>query len=60
MIKPFWKSKTVLFNVIVGVIMAAAGMPQVGASPELIAAIMGIGNLILRAVTKEPIGIKPQ
>lgn len=58
MIKPFWKSKTVIVNVVVAVALAFFGLPEVGAAPELIAGIVAVGNLVLRAITKEPIGIK--
>ena len=58
MIKPFWKSKTILVNVVAGVVLYFIGMPEVGATPELSAMILAGVNLILRAVTSDPIGIK--
>jgi hypothetical protein len=58
MVKPFWKSKTVLFNAIMAAIMAGLGLPGVGASPELIGFVTAAGNFILRFLTKEPVGVK--
>ena len=59
MIKPFWKSKTILVNVAAGVVLYFVQMPEVGAAPELGAIVLAGVNLILRAVTKEPVGVKP-
>jgi len=58
MIKPFWKSKTILFNVIAGAVLYFVQMPEVGAAPELSALVLAGANLVLRAVTKEPISTK--
>ena len=58
MIKPFWKSKMILFNVIAGVVIYFFNMPEVGASPELLALITAGVNLFLRAITKDPVGMK--
>ena len=58
MIKPFWKSKTVLVNVIAGVLLFFVQMPEVGAAPELCALVLAGINLVLRSITKEPIGVK--
>lgn len=57
MIKPFWQSKTVLINVVAGVALFFFGMPEVGAAPELVAGAVAAINLLLRAVTKQPIGL---
>ena len=58
MIKPFWKSKTVLVNVIAGVLLFFVQMPEVGAAPELSALVLAGVNLVLRSITKEPISVK--
>lgn len=58
MMKPFWKSKTVLFNVATGLVMVFLNMEAVGAAPELVAVGAAGVNLVLRAITKEPVGIK--
>ena len=58
MIKPFWKSKTILVNVIAGVVLYFVQIPEVGAAPELSALVLAGVNLVLRAVTKKPIGAK--
>ena len=58
MIKPFWKSKMILFNVVAGVAIYFFNMPEVGASPELLAMVTAIINIALRAITKKPVGLK--
>jgi len=58
MIKPFYKSKTILVNVIAGVVLSFLQMSEVGAAPELSAGVLAAVNLVLRVITKEPIGIK--
>ena len=58
MIKPFWKSKTILVNVVAGLVLYFIGMPEVGAAPELSVLVLAVINLILRAVTSDPIGVK--
>jgi len=60
LIKPFWKSKTILVNVVAGVILYFFQMPEVGAAPELSALVLAGVNLILRVITKEPVGLKPE
>ena len=58
MIKPFWKSKMILFNVVAGVAIYFFNMPEVGASPELLAMVTAAINVALRVITKEPVGLK--
>ena len=58
MIKPFWKSKTILFNVLAGVVLYFINLPEVAAAPELVAIVVAGINLALRAITKESVGIK--
>ena len=58
MIKPFWKSKTMIVNVVSGVILFFFQMPEVTAAPELSALVLAVANIILRVVTKEPVGMK--
>ena len=60
MVKPFWKSKMILFNVIAGVALYFVNLPAVGAAPEVVAVAVAAVNIILRAITKEPVGIKAQ
>jgi len=56
--KPFWRSKTFWVNIIA--VIGIMTQTQFGfvISPEEQAALLGVINLILRAVTKEPIGLK--
>jgi len=58
MVKPFWKSKTILVNVIAGVVLFFIQMPEVGATTEISAVVLAAVNLILRVVTKESVGLK--
>ena len=58
MVKSFWKSKTILVNVVAGLVLYFIGMPEVGAAPELSAMVLAGVNLVLRAVTNGPIGVK--
>lgn len=58
MMKPFWKSKTILFNVLAGGALYFVNLPEVAAAPELVAIVVAGINLVLRAITKEPVGIK--
>ena len=58
MIKPFWKSKTILFNVAAACVLYFVNLAEVGAAPELVAVAAAGVNLVLRAITKEPVGIK--
>ena len=49
--KPFWKSKTILINV-----LAAVGDTAIEHdNPALIAQVLAVLNIVLRALTKEPI-----
>jgi len=54
--KPWWKSKTIWFNVLS---LALAAVPGLGLNPLTITAIMGVGNLALRYLTTQPISILP-
>jgi hypothetical protein len=49
--KPFWQSKTFWVNLI-GVGAAVSGVVP---EPETVIAALGLVNLVLRAVTKQPI-----
>lgn len=58
--KPWWKSKTIGFNVLLGVVLEVASLlGQEGVvTPETLALIMGIGNILLRIVTNKPVTLK--
>ena len=58
MVKPFWKSKMILFNVCAGIVLYIVKLPEIGAAPELVALAVAGVNIILRAITKDPVGIK--
>ncbi len=57
-LKQVAKSKTVNFNIWMPLILVI--LPQLGVlvTPELAGAILGVGNIILRFFTKEPVGEK--
>lgn len=61
LIKPFWKSKTILFNFIGALILWILGHEVVGLDPGILATIQSIVNIILRFITTEPVsgGKKP-
>jgi len=60
MTKPFWKSKTLIFNILAFIVAIAVGFGYTGElSPELgvfVPAVLALINIILRFVTKQPIG----
>lgn len=51
--KPFWQSKTVWFNVL-GCALATVMEHD---NPDTIAALLVAGNLFLRFLTKQPLGL---
>jgi hypothetical protein len=51
--KPFWKSKTILVNVVAAVVATAMEHDN----PVLIAQVLAVLNIILRALTTEAIGL---
>lgn len=62
--KPWWQSKTIIFNVIFGVLAVATvllnhyGFDEFVPSEEvveIVGLVVAIVNVILRAVTREPI-----
>jgi len=58
--KPWWKSKTIGFNVLLGAGLEIAhllGETNI-ITPQNLALIMGVGNIILRAITNKPVTIK--
>lgn len=58
--KPWWKSKTIRFNILMGAGLEIARLlGQEGiVTPENLALIMGVGNILLRIVTKNPVTLK--
>lgn len=53
--KKFWKSKTLLANIAALALIALQSQTGFVVSPELQATGLAIGNLILRALTGQPI-----
>ena len=58
--KPWWKSKTIGFNVLLAAGLEVADLLGQGGmiSPERLALIMGVGNILLRIVTNKPVTLK--
>ena len=54
--KPFWKSKTLWFNVIAALLLGLVGISG-GVEPELEVGIISTANILLRIITKEPLEI---
>ena len=48
----------ILFNVAAGVAIYFFNMPEVGASPELLALVTAGVNVVLRWITNTPVGLK--
>ena len=54
------KSKTIIFNVLVAILAAlqiTEVMSVLPISEELLVAIVAVGNIVLRFVTIEPVGL---
>lgn len=49
--KPFWKSKTIILNIVAAVVATAIEHDN----PLLITQVLAVLNIVLRALTKEPI-----
>lgn len=58
--KPWWRSKTIGFNVLLGAGLKVANLlGQEGiVTPETLALIMGVGNILLRIVTNKSVTLK--
>lgn len=56
--KPFWKSKTVIVNVVGAVALYFLGLEQVQADPEIVALVAAIVNIVLRFMTKQPVSVR--
>ncbi len=62
--KPFWASRTIWANLfmVAGVVLESTGVTDIfnAETQEMaLAAVMGVVNLVLRFVTKDPITIAP-
>jgi len=55
MIKQMLKSKTILFNAIVGSVVTFLKIGGIESNPEVVTGILTVGNFILRLITKEAI-----
>jgi len=56
-VKPFWKSKTIWFNVLAVIVVIAGivGFDEFTPDPQLLSLAAVIGNIILRFATGQPI-----
>ena len=55
--KPWWKSKTVWFNVVAGTLEVLQVIPL---PPGVSALVVGVSNIVLRRMSDEPIRFLPQ
>lgn len=56
---PWWKSRTMLFNlgvIALGTAEQVAGTGALGAHGDTVMQVTGIANMILRAITTGPVG----
>lgn len=60
MTKAWWKSKTLWFNVLTGAVMLGQGQLGIHIPVEVATPIISGGNLALRLLTKQPLGVTDQ
>jgi nicotinamide riboside transporter PnuC len=51
--KPFWKSRTIILNIVAAIVATAIEHDN----PLLITQVLAVLNIVLRALTKEPISL---
>ena len=51
--KPFWKSRTIILNIVAAIVATAIEHDN----PALIAQVLAVLNIVLRALTKEPLSL---
>jgi nicotinamide riboside transporter PnuC len=49
--KPFWKSRTIILNIVAAIVATAIEHDN----PLLVTQVLAVLNIVLRALTKEPI-----
>ena len=49
--KPFWKSRTIILNIVAAIVATAIENDN----PLLVTQVLAVLNIVLRALTKEPI-----
>ncbi len=54
----FWKSKTIDFNILIAALAGMAAAFGIQIPEQATGAVLVLGNIILRAVTKEPLANK--
>lgn len=55
--KPFWRSKTILVNVIGATVLFFLGHEQVAANGEIVALVAALVNIVLRFITTESVSV---
>lgn len=58
--KPWWKSKTIWFNVLSAVVMLGGGQLGIHVPPAVAVPMVTIGNVALRAITNQGLGATDQ
>ena len=56
--KPFWQSKTVLFNAAWAAVLAFCSYEGIEISENVMEVILLVGNVLLRFITNGPISLK--
>lgn len=58
--KAWWKSRVVWFNILTLGIMAGQGQLGVEVPPSVAVPLVTVGNVILRILTSQPVGVTDQ
>lgn len=55
--KAWWRSKTLWVNIVAGAVLLVQTQTGFAVDPEIQAGFLALVNLVLRLVTKEPVGL---
>ncbi len=58
--KAWWRSKTLWINIVAGGVLLLQTQTGFAIDPEVQAGILALVNLVLRLITKEPVGLKDE
>ena len=57
--KPFWKSKTLFFNVLAALVIVAGMLGYADFVPDadVMALVVAVANVVLRLLTRQPVAV---